>query len=126
MVVFKGKLNIIILIRTKVTYRFILKNYVLNKASFVVFTIRPLRVLRDAKRKPSSGVVHITNRTIVLHCIILRVFVGGVVIVFGELDPSMQARLLFPLPLKIQVVLLFQLVQTLAVLAGGQQSDTRV
>ena len=33
-------------------------------------------------------------------------------------------RLLFPLPLKIQVALLFQLVQTLAVLPGGQQSDT--
>ena len=40
---------------TKVTYRFILKNYVQSKALFVVFTIRPLRVLRDAKRKPSSS-----------------------------------------------------------------------
>ena len=33
----------------------ILKNYVQSKALFVAFTIRPLRVLRDAKRKPISS-----------------------------------------------------------------------
>ena len=59
---------------------------------------------------------------------IIRVVVGGVVIVFGELIVSWVPRcsrgLLFPLALKIQVVLLVQLVQTLAVLPGGQQSAT--
>ena len=40
------------------------------------------------------------------------------------LGPSMKWRLLFPLPLQIQVVLLFQQVQTLAVRPGGQQSNT--
>ena len=39
----------------KVTYRYILKNYVQRKAFLVVVTFRPLRVLRDAKRKPSSS-----------------------------------------------------------------------
>ena len=38
---------------TKVTYRFILKNNVQSKALFVFFTIRPLSILRDAKRQPS-------------------------------------------------------------------------
>ena len=33
---------------------YIWKNYVLSKALFVFFIIRLLRVLRDAKRKPSS------------------------------------------------------------------------
>ena len=40
---------------TKVTYRYILKNYVQSKAFLVVVTFRPLRILRDAKRKPSSS-----------------------------------------------------------------------
>ena len=33
-------------------------------------------------------VLHITNGTIFLHCKIIRVIVGGVVIVFGELIVS--------------------------------------
>ena len=73
-------------------------------------------------------VLHITNRTIFLHCKIIRVVVGGVVTVFGVLIVSWVPRcrrgLLFPLSLKMQIVLLFQLVQTLAVLLGEQQSDT--
>ena len=43
----------------KVTYRYILKNYVQRKACLVVVTFRPLRVLRDAKRSPKTRPDHV-------------------------------------------------------------------
>ena len=79
------------------------------------------------QKETEFRVLHITNGTIFLHYKIIRVVVGIVVIVFGELIVSWVPRCrqaFSSLPLKIQVVLLFQLVQSLTVLPGGQQSDT--
>ena len=78
--------------------------------------LRPKQSLPDCCHFPSTSrsarckketefrVLHITNCTIFLHCKIIRVIVGGVVIVFGELIVSWVPRCrctlssIFPLP----------------------------
>ena len=44
------------------------------------------------KKETEFHVLHITNGTIFIHCKIIRVVVGGVVIVFGELIVSWVPR----------------------------------
>ena len=65
------------------TYRYILKNYVQSKTFLVIVTFRPLRVLRNARRKPSSSLC-ISRMAVFLHYKTIRV-VGEVVFVFEEL-----------------------------------------